>query len=248
LIEKDAMVSTKYMGRALLVDDDEKITKFYEAVLANAGFIVDIAHDLKHMKDLMTQFYFDVVMLDLQLGHEEGMNGLPFVLKVAPSTKVFVLTSHASIEKAVECMRRGATGFLTKGTEPEKILQEIMAHIGSPAVRERSLEGEDLETMGLVGESPAIKETIAMIDKIRHVDSTVLILGEAGTGKEVVARAIHQTSSRAPERFNAINCGAIPEQLLESELFGHKKGSFTDAKTDRQGIFEVCSSGTLLLD
>jgi DNA-binding NtrC family response regulator len=102
--------------------------------------------------------------------------------------------------------------------------------------------------MGLVGESEAIRETIAMIDKIRHVDSTVLILGESGTGKEVVARAIHSTSMRGAERFNAINCGAIPEQLLESELFGHKKGAFTDAKTDRKGIFEVCSNGTLLLD
>ena len=110
------------------------------------------------------------------------------------------------------------------------------------------LDPDSRKSLGLVGESTAIKEMLAMIDKIRNVDSTVLILGESGTGKEVVARAIHQTSLRTAEHFNAINCGAIPEQLLESELFGHKKGSFTDAKTDRKGIFEVCSNGTLLLD
>lgn len=243
------MGNSKYMGRILLVDDDEKITRFYDTVLANAGFIVDVCHDLKHMKDLMAQYYFDAVLLDLQLGHEEGMNGLPFAMKMAPSTKIFILTSHGSIEKAVDSMRRGATGFLTKGTDPDKIVRELTEQLGSsPGRMQLSLDADSLKHIGLVGDSDAIKETIAMIDKIRNVDSTVLILGESGTGKEVVARAIHSTSPRAHERFNAINCGAIPEQLLESELFGHKKGSFTDAKSDRKGIFEVCSNGTLLLD
>lgn len=237
------------MGRILLVDDDEKITRFYDTVLCQQGFIVDVSHDLKHMKELMAQFYYDAVLLDMQLGHEEGMNGLPFILKAAPSTKVFILTSHGSIEKAVDSMRRGAAGFLTKGTDPEQIVKELMAHLGPTSGRAQlALDPESLKTIGLIGESAAIKETINMIDKIRNVDSTVLILGESGTGKEVVARAIHSTSPRANERFNAINCGAIPEQLLESELFGHKKGSFTDAKSDRKGIFEVCSQGTLLLD
>ncbi|MCX6110832.1 MAG: sigma-54 dependent transcriptional regulator [Proteobacteria bacterium] len=241
------MAGSKYLGRILLVDDDESITRFYETFLTAAGFIAHSCHDLKTAKDLLTQYYFDAVLLDLHLGDEEGIGGLPFVLKVTPSTKVFILTSHGSIEKAVECMRRGATSFFTKGTEPEKILAEITAHL-KPAAKGPLLDPETRKTIGLVGDSPAIKEMLAMIDKIRNVDSTVLILGESGTGKEVVARAIHQTSPRAAEPFNAINCGAIPEQLLESELFGHKRGSFTDAKTDRKGIFEVCTNGTLLLD
>jgi two-component system response regulator GlrR len=243
------MANGRYLGRLLLVDDDEQITKFYETYLTAAGFIVDTCHDLRKMKELLTQFYFDAILLDLQLGSEEGLNGLPFVLKTAPSTKIFILTSHGSIEKAVDAMRRGATGFLTKGSDPAAIVSELTSQLATQTIRKHvSLDDEFLKNLGLVGESPAIRETIGMIDKIRNVDSTVLILGESGTGKEVVARAIHATSPRAAERFNAINCGAIPEQLLESELFGHKKGSFTDAKADRKGIFEVCSSGTLLLD
>ena len=241
------MVGSKYMGRILLVDDDEAITLFYETVLGAAGFITHTCHDLKTAKELLKQYYFDAVLLDLQLGDEEGIAGLPFILKLTPSTKVFILTANSSIEKAVECMRRGATGYFIKGTHPEKILAEISSHL-KPATKGPLLDQETRNTIGLVGDSPAIKEMLAMIDKIRNVDSTILILGESGTGKEVVARAIHQTSPRAAENFNAINCGAIPEQLLESELFGHKKGSFTDAKCDRKGIFEICSNGTLLLD
>ena len=242
------MAAAKYMGRILLVDDDELVTQFYETFLTAAGFITHTSRDLKSTKELLTQYYFDAVLLDLQLGDEEGTNGLPFILKMTPSTKVFILTSYGSIERAVECMRRGASGFFAKGTEPEKILAEINAHLAPPFKESFQLTSDHRKALGLVGESNAIKEMLTMIDKIRKVDSTVLILGESGTGKEVVARAIHQTSLRSTERFNAINCGAIPEQLLESELFGHRRGSFTDAKTDRKGIFEVCSSGTLLLD
>lgn len=243
------MANGRYLGRLLLVDDDEQITKFYDTYLTAAGFTVDVCQDLRKMREMMSQFYFDAIILDLQLGSDEGFNGLPFVLKTAPSTKVFILTSYGSIEKAVDAMRRGATGFLTKEADPATIVTELTTHLSLPGARKPlALDEESLRKMGLVGESPAIRETIAMIDKIKNVDSTVLILGESGTGKEVVARAIHSTSPRAAERFNAINCGAIPEQLLESELFGHKKGSFTDAKADRKGIFEVCSAGTLLLD
>jgi DNA-binding NtrC family response regulator len=243
------MANGRYLGRILLVDDDEQITKFYETFLTAAGFVVDTCHDLRKMRDLLSQLYFDAVLLDLQLGLEDGLSGLPFILKNAPSTKVFILTSYGSIAKAVDAMRRGATGFLTKGTDPSAIVAELSGQLTSSLSRKPlALDEESLRGLGLVGESPAIRETITMIDKIRNVDSTVLILGESGTGKEVVARAIHATSPRAAERFNAINCGAIPEQLLESELFGHKKGSFTDAKADRKGIFEVCSAGTLLLD
>ena len=215
------MVGSKYMGRILLVDDDEAITLFYETVLGAAGFITHTCHDLKTAKELLKQYYFDAVLLDLQLGDEEGIAGLPFILKLTPSTKVFILTANGSIEKAVECMRRGATGYFIKGTHPEKILAEISSHL-KPATKGPLLDQATRNTIGLVGDSPAIKEMLAMIDKIRNVDSTILILGESGTGKEVVARAIHQTSPRAAENFNAINCGAIPEQLLESELFGHK--------------------------
>lgn len=241
---------SKYLGRILIVDDDAAICKFYAATLESAGFVTETSNDLKRMRELVSQFSFDAVLLDLKLGQEEGLEGLPFLLKQAPYTKVFVLTSHGSIERAVDCMQRGATGFLTKGTDPQKVVDEIIRHLNNAQERHRGaeLDGDMLKKIGLIGDSAAIKETIATIDRIRNVDSTVLILGESGTGKEVVARAIHNTSPRAGDRFEAINCGAIPETLLESELFGHKRGAFTDAKADRKGIFEVCSNGTLLLD
>ena len=167
----ELMATSKYLGRILLVDDDEKVTRFYDTVLAQEGYIVDVCHDLKHMKELMAQFYFDAVLLDLQLGHEEGMNGLPFVLKVAPSTKVFILTSNGSIEKAVASMRCGATGFLTKGMDPEKIVAELASQLSPNQSRMHlALDGDSLKKIGLVGESEAINETVAMIDKIRKRD------------------------------------------------------------------------------
>ncbi len=245
-------MSSKYFGRLLIVDDDPVICRLYEATLAHAGFVVSVANDLRQMRDLVGQFSFTAVILDLNLGSEYGIDGLPFLLKQAPFAKVFILTSNATIEKAVECMQRGATGFLTKDMSPDKVVAEITRHLQPserPAPSSGGELGEDgLRRLGLIGESPAIRELLATIEKIRNVDSTVLILGESGTGKEVVARAIHSTSPRSTHRFEAINCGAIPENLLESELFGHKKGAFTDAKADRKGIFEICSQGTLLLD
>jgi DNA-binding NtrC family response regulator len=238
-----------YLGRVLIVDDDAPSAKLHETILTSAGFRVDLASDLSQMRDALGQVAYDALLLDLELGPEQGLDGLPWVLKAAPSTRVFILTGHGTVERAVECMRRGATGFITKGTPAESIVNEINAHLANRVPRRAlALTPETMAELGLVGESPAFRETVAMIDKIRGVDSTVLILGESGTGKEVVARAIHATSGRAPERFDAVNCGAIPEPLLESELFGHRKGAFTDAKTDRKGIFEVCAQGTLLLD
>jgi DNA-binding NtrC family response regulator len=241
------MGKSRYLGRLLIVDDEASSRQYYEALLSKTGYEVDACEDLRRMQESMTQVFYDAVLLDLQLGEEFGLDGLPFVLKTAPYTKVFVLTSDATVESAVESMRRGATGYLTKGMPPQKIIEELAARLHPHEPVEEKHRAE-LADIGLVGESEAIRETISMIERLRNVDSTVLILGESGSGKEVVARAIHKTSARAKERFDAINCGAIPEALLESELFGHKKGAFTDAKADRKGIFEVCSDGTLLLD
>jgi DNA-binding NtrC family response regulator len=241
------MGKSRYLGRLLIVDDEASTRQYYEALLSKTGYEVDVCEDLRRMQEAMTQVFYDAVLLDLQLGEEFGLDGLPFVLKTAPYTKVFVLTSDATVESAVESMRRGATGYLTKGMPPQKIIEELAARL-HPHEPVEELHRAELADIGLVGESEAIRETISMIERLRNVDSTVLILGESGSGKEVVARAIHKTSARAKERFDAINCGAIPESLLESELFGHKKGAFTDAKADRKGIFEVCSDGTLLLD
>jgi two-component system response regulator GlrR len=209
-----------------------------------AGLEVGQASDLAGMRQHLSTTQFDVVLLDLELEHEHGFEGLAWILKNSPLTRVFVLTSHGSVEQAVECMRRGASGFFVKGTAPSTIVNELAASLSLDA----PVVADDGDNFGIIGQSVAIQATLAMIRRLRDVDTTVLILGESGTGKEVVANAIHRSSPRAKHRFAAINCGAIPEMLLESELFGHRRGSFTDAKTDRKGIFEVCSQGTLLLD
>jgi DNA-binding NtrC family response regulator len=236
-----------YNGRLLLVDDDEKILTFYTAVFEKAGYVVATCKDLGQMRDCLQGHSYDGVFLDLNLGRENGIDGLPYVLKAAPYAKVFILTSQHAVDKAVECMKRGADWYFTKGTEPQDLLAKIKEIIGTGKTGEADATNSTWQ-VGMVGDSKAMRETCAVIEKLKEVDSTILILGESGTGKEVVARAIHQASKRNNARFEAINCGAIPENLLESELFGHKKGSFTDAKADRKGIFEVCSKGTLLLD
>ena len=243
---KGYILST-YQGRLLLVDDDEKVCKFYSATFAREGYTVSTCNDLEAMREALQNHSYDAVFLDLNLGNENGLDGLPHVLKNAPYSQVFILTSQNNLDKAVECMDAGATWYFTKGSEPT----EILAKMNEFLQEKKNLEANtDIESWrdGLVGESPAIKETYETIRKLKSVDSTVLILGESGTGKEIIARALHQSSDRSRGRFEAINCGAIPENLLESELFGHKKGAFTDAKADRKGIFEICSNGTLLLD
>lgn len=236
----------QYSGRVLIVDDDIAVCKCYESVFEKAGFYAASANNLTGLYDALRSFSYDVVLLDLQLGEEEGINGLPLILREQPFAKVYILTSHGSIERAVECMKRGASGFFQKTSDYDRLVSEIKDAVTpkAPAIPDEA----SLVQVGLIGDSAAIQDTVATIRKIRNVDSTVLILGESGTGKEVVARAIHKSSQRHSERFEAINCGAIPETLLESELFGHKKGAFTDAKSDRKGIFEVCTNGTLLLD
>ena len=202
--------------------------------------------DLASMRESLSKHSYDAVFLDLNLGAENGLDGLPYVLKTAPFSKVFILTSQNSIDKAVRCMDRGASWYFTKGTDPSEIVVKMEAMLNDSTAPEAHGNQEWREN--IIGESQAIQATCDTIEKLSQVDSTVLILGESGTGKEVVSRAIHQSSTRANGRFEAINCGAIPENLLESELFGHKKGAFTDAKQDRKGIFEICSQGTLLLD
>ncbi len=238
-----------FLGRLLIVDDEASVRAFYDKFLTKAGYLVDEADSLGTMKERLSAVYYDGVIMDLELGAEHGFDGVAWILKEYPFTRVFVLTAHGSIERAVEAMKRGAAGFFEKGAGPERLLSGLKAELPQPLPRPVAATSPDsIEGLGLVGQSEALREVWEKIERLRDVDSTVLILGESGTGKEVVARAIHRTSARAGGRFDAINCGAIPENLLESELFGHRRGAFTDAKADRKGIFELCSDGTLLLD
>jgi two-component system, NtrC family, response regulator GlrR len=242
------MQKQQYLGRLLIVDDDHATQEFWKLALSQEGFRVDAVSSLAEMKEIVKRYSIDVILLDLQLDDENGLDGLPFLIAESPFSKIFVLTAHASVETAVTAMSNGATGYITKGTDPRTIAQKIRDHMDEKALEESAFTITDFENAGLIGQSRSFKDLCAQIGQLRDVDSTILITGESGTGKEVVARTLHNLSKRATKRFEAINCAAIPENLLESELFGHKKGAFTDAKMDRKGIFELCSGGTLLLD
>ncbi|RZA24431.1 MAG: sigma-54-dependent Fis family transcriptional regulator [Proteobacteria bacterium] len=240
----------EYNGRLLIVDDDRQTCAFWKLALSEAGFLVDLAHNLGEMKDFVSRYSIDAVLLDLNLGHENGLDGLPFLVSKSPLSKVFVLTAHATVETAIWALQNGATGYITKDTAPDEIAAQIKKHTKDQVAEVVSPDvgGSEFARVGMIGQSKAFMELCSRLQQLKNVDSTILLLGESGTGKEVIARSLHKISNRSQERFEAINCAAIPENLLESELFGHKRGAFTDAKVDRKGILELCSQGTLLFD
>lgn len=237
------MPEKKYRGRVLLVDDDINTQKFWEVVFSKHNFRIDVCQTLAEMRDYLDRYFIDFILLDLNLENESGLDGISHIIKYSPYSKIFILTAEGSIDTAIKSIKLGVTDYFMKDTDPKALLEKI----NSFRVDNKN-NIENFSDMNFVGVSESYLSLCSKINQIKNVDSTILILGESGTGKEVVARAIHNTSSRSDQRFEAINCGAIPGQLLESELFGHTKGAFTDAKSDRKGIFELCSEGTLLLD
>lgn len=236
-----------YKGRVLIVDDDHESTRYWKLALCEQGFRVETARNLEEMHDVMERYFVDAVLLDLELEYASGLDGLPYLAKESPFSKIFILTAKASVQSAVTAMNKGAHGYLTKSTPPEEVAKKIDDSL-NPSGHLSTHPRIGLMEVGLIGKSKAYHQLCTRISQLKDVDSTVLVHGESGTGKEIVSRALHKLSPRHDKRFEAINCAAIPENLLESELFGHKKGSFTDAKSDRKGIFELCSDGTLLLD
>ncbi len=195
----------------------------------------------------------DIVITDLKLGDMDGLEILKRVKKRSPKTEVIVVTGHGSIDSAVEAIKSGAFDYLTKPVDSEELVLTL-----EKAVERQNLVAE-VETLradirdkyslhGIVYASPKIQSVLELVNKVAKTEATVLILGESGTGKELIARAIHEQSSRRHGSFVAINCGALPEGLLESELFGHIKGSFTGADRNKRGLFEEASEGSLFLD
>ncbi len=235
-------------ARVLIVDDDEDLSALFVRVMESRGIEARAAHTAKSACEWISREPFDGVLLDVSLGDDNGLNAMEFLIAEQPQCKIMVLTAHSSVATAVEAMRRGATGFFTKDKGCDKIVDELMQLLNLTTVSDKALSASSLGNHGMLGVSPAIRQVISSIDRMAAVDSTVLITGESGTGKELVARGLHSGSGRKEQPFAAVNCGAIPENLLESELFGHRRGSFTDAKFDRKGIFEMCADGTLLLD
>ncbi len=232
----------------LLVDDDPDVCNVFSKVLELSGFSVTGATSLGEMKLQLSRKEYGIVLLDLQLGKEDGLGGLRYISEKYPQTKIFVLSATESVERAVECLRQGAVDFYSKNIGPFEVSKQLQLKLFAMMKKGIDSSANASEEFRLIGKSKSMLEVFERVSQVACVDSNVLLLGETGTGKEMIAKLLHSKSSRSKEKFYAINCGAIPENLLESELFGHKRGSFTDAKTDRKGLFELSSSGTLLLD
>ena len=239
----------------LVVDDEESMRELLEIVLGNAGYSVMLAADVAEASALLDKHAFDCVLTDLRMGQERkaGMDLLGWLQQNHPGLPAVMMTAYGSVDTAVEAMKRGAIDYIMKPFKNDEVRLVVQR-----AMEQQELEREnrafraDQAARGnldnIVGSSAAIEEVRDMIRRVAQLPSTVHIHGESGTGKELVARAIHQLSARSSKPFVAINCGGIPENLLESELFGHKRGSFTGAHEDKEGLFVSADGGTLFLD
>jgi two-component system response regulator PilR (NtrC family) len=239
--------------RILVVDDEESIREFLEIMLKKEGYDVTSAEDGAKAKDLLAKRSFDMVISDLQMPNMTGIELLKHVKESYPDLTFMMITAFGTTESAVEAMKMGAYDYLTK---PFKI-DEVRLNVAN-ALRARNLEVEnkvlkkeltkEYSFQNMVGNSDAMHRVFDLVKRVSQAPSNILITGESGTGKEVVAKAIHYNGPLKDKPFVTINCGAIPEQLMESEMFGHKKGSFTSAVSDKTGLFETADGGTLFLD
>ena len=240
-------------GRILVVDDQRNMRVTTAIVLRQAGHSVVEAENGAEALQRLAAEPFDVVLTDLRMGDVDGMEVLRSAVEISPSVQVIVMTAYGSIESAVEAVRRGAYDYLSKPFKEEELLVRI-----DKALEKRRLLGEVSLLAGdfrqryglenVVGRSPGLRELLDRAVRVAPTDATVLLTGESGTGKELVARAIHAGSRRSDRPFVPVNCAAITETLLESELFGHARGSFTGAVRARRGLFEEASGGTLFID
>ena len=241
------------MSRILIVDDEKQIRRILSVLLAEGGHAVLEAETGEEALTLQPEFQPNIILLDISLPGMGGMEVLQKLLERAPQADCIMMTAFGTIRSAVEAMRLGAFDYLAKPFDNDELLLII-----DRALRMRSMnaELEDLRTElearygfnEIVGISPPMREVFRIMAKVAGVDATVLIAGESGTGKGLVARALHRRSRRAAAPFVAVNCSAIPQDLIEAEFFGHRKGAFTGARESREGRFELAAGGSLFLD
>ena len=241
------------MSRILVVDDEESMREFLRIMLVKEGHDVSTAEDGETGLHLAMDRGADLVISDIRMPRLDGVGLLTGLREHGLETPVILVTAYASRDAAIQAMKQGAFDYITKPFKLDEIRLVIHRALAEAERRHRAEAAtpavvEEPALHGIIGRSPKMVELYTLIGRVAAVNSAILITGESGTGKEMVARTIHYNSPRNPRPFVAINCGAIPEQLLESELFGHVKGSFTGAVTSKAGLLEVAGGGTVFLD
>jgi len=238
------------MTRILIVDDDHSMRELLEILLSREGYAVECARSGMDALSKLEAADFDIVVTDIRMQKVDGLEVLRRAKKLRPDSKVVMISAYASPETAVEAMREGAYDYFPKPFDTERFREVIrdMVREGKQAALPSTDASTETGFGNIIGVSPGMRKIYELIQRVSRTDSNVLITGESGTGKELIARALHEHSPRRNRPFQTLNCGGIPENLLESELFGYKRGAFTGAAMDRKGLVESAHGGTFFLD
>jgi two-component system response regulator GlrR len=241
------------MDKILIVDDDKNILKVIRMRLEADGYEVDTAMQAKSACKLANETVFDMALVDLKLGKADGIELMEVLHQANPALPVIILTAHGSIDSAVDAMKKGAYSYITKPFDYQDLLIKIKNCLEKSRLNQeidclRTLVRDRYGFDNIIGRSEKMQRVLEKVAQAAQSDSTVYIEGESGTGKELIAKALHVASNRKDHRFVAVNCAAIPETLMESELFGYEKGAFTGATTNREGLFARAQGGTFFLD
>ena len=237
--------------QVLIVDDEPNLRKILSAQLSRDGYDVLAAEDGEKGLAMLREHHIDLVITDLKMPKVDGMTLLREALREEPQLPIVMITAHGTVDTAVEALKIGAFDYLTKPFDKDEVRQIV-----AKALKTRQLAGEDATPVkeapgarfGIIGSAPGIVDLYAVLERVADTPTTALITGESGTGKELVARALHDHSSRKDKPFIKVNCAAIPKELIESELFGYERGAFTGAVSSKPGRFELANGGTLFLD